>query len=545
MKAANWYDQYIRTFPKDVKTFGLHFLLAEALNDAGELEKAYSAYDTVAYDYPLAQQQTSDRGNDAEAGYSAVLIAQQLIEQSGDNLERKNQWQNTSIDSALRFAKKYAIDKRAVNVLSDASNQLLALGRQPEAIIVATQVAQWQPTPDNKIRQSAWLVVAQSEYDLKNYSGAESAYAQALTVTAINDPQRQSIIDRRAASLYKISEALLAKNDKAGAINQLLSIQRMAPDSEIAATALYDAGNYLMELARWQEAEQVFGSFQQSYGQNALAKTLPAKFVVIYQELGQWDKAANALSIMANSSDDPNVRRQSLLLAADLYEKSGNTPKALQAYEDYIQQHPQPFDEAIEATSKLAKLYGAANNTPQQERWLQQLITQHDRVGSAATQRSTFLAAEASSYFAQQRYQDFKRVPLTLPLKNSLKRKQTALKQALNAYQKVIDYGVARFATQANYYIGNIYVQLSKDLIASERPKGLDALALEQYEVLLEEQAYPFEEKAIALHQSNAARAKDNLYDEWVKKSYAALAELNPGKYRKPEQRQEVIRALY
>jgi len=41
--------------------------------------------------------------------------------------------------------------------------------------------------------------------------------------------------------------------------------------------------------------------------------------------------------------------------------------------------------------------------------------------------------------------------------------------------------------------------------------------------VLLEEQAFPFEEKAIQLHQVNTARAKEGTYDEWVQKSFAAL----------------------
>jgi cellulose synthase operon protein C len=53
--------------------------------------------------------------------------------------------------------------------------------------------------------------------------------------------------------------------------------------------------------------------------------------------------------------------------------------------------------------------------------------------------------------------------------------------------------------------------------------------------VLLEEQAFPFEEKAIKLHELNTARAKEGIYDEWVQKSFTALAQLNPGRYAKVE----------
>jgi Flp pilus assembly protein TadD len=52
---------------------------------------------------------------------------------------------------------------------------------------------------------------------------------------------------------------------------------------------------------------------------------------------------------------------------------------------------------------------------------------------------------------------------------------------------------------------------------------------------LLEEQAFPFEEKAIGIHEKNASRAAGGVYDDWVRKSYAALAELKPGRYARIE----------
>ena len=42
--------------------------------------------------------------------------------------------------------------------------------------------------------------------------------------------------------------------------------------------------------------------------------------------------------------------------------------------------------------------------------------------------------------------------------------------------------------------------QLAKDVLNSERPENLDDIALEEYEILMEEIAYPFEEKAIEIH---------------------------------------------
>jgi hypothetical protein len=89
--------------------------------------------------------------------------------------------------------------------------------------------------------------------------------------------------------------------------------------------------------------------------------------------------------------------------------------------------------------------------------------------------------------------------------------------------------------TQANFMLGDIYASLSEELMASPRPPGLDALELEQYEMLLEEQAYPFEEKAIDIHESNARRSWNGNYDQWVDSSIESLSRLLPARYGKSE----------
>jgi len=61
---------------------------------------------------------------------------------------------------------------------------------------------------------------------------------------------------------------------------------------------------------------------------------------------------------------------------------------------------------------------------------------------------------------------------------------------------------------------------------------------------LLEEQAFPFEEEAIELHEKNAQRTTDGIYDEWVRKSLTALVELLPGRYAKAEIGETFVEAI-
>ncbi|HKZ73999.1 MAG TPA: hypothetical protein VJ011_08040, partial [Steroidobacteraceae bacterium] len=135
----------------------------------------------------------------------------------------------------------------------------------------------------------------------------------------------------------------------------------------------------------------------------------------------------------------------------------------------------------------------------------------------------------------------FRSVKLVAPLKKSLVAKREALETAMDGYKIAAAYGVAEVTTAATYEMAELYRALGKDIMTSERPKKLSGDALEQYDLLLEEQAFPFEEQAIATHEVNAALARDGVYDESVKRSFQALAELKPGRYGKTELMHDVV----
>ena len=116
---------------------------------------------------------------------------------------------------------------------------------------------------------------------------------------------------------------------------------------------------------------------------------------------------------------------------------------------------------------------------------------------------------------------------------------------ALEAYAKAAEYGVAEVTTAATYQLAELYHGLSRALFDSERPPELTQLELAQYDILLEEQAFPFEEEAIQLHEVNAARTVDGIYDEWVADSLVSLAQLMPGRYAKYEKGERVVTTIW
>ncbi|WP_236744235.1 hypothetical protein [Marinobacter similis] len=198
----------------------------------------------------------------------------------------------------------------------------------------------------------------------------------------------------------------------------------------------------------------------------------------------------------------------------------------------------------MEAANRLAELYQAEGDITRRDFWLRQQMAVVDDNPESSDDRMRWLAASASATLAREALERYDAISLTLPLNESMVAKTNALEEAVNAYQKTASYGLSSFSTEAGYQIAHIYGRLGADLMASERPPGLSELELAQYELLLEEQAYPFEDNAIDIHEQNIRRAREGIYDEWVQRSYDALKRLLPGRYNKQEITAGVVNEL-
>ncbi len=103
------------------------------------------------------------------------------------------------------------------------------------------------------------------------------------------------------------------------------------------------------------------------------------------------------------------------------------------------------------------------------------------------------------------------------------------------AFEGLVDYEVAGVTAAATFYIAEIYFEFSAALLDSERPTGLTEAEKVDYELVIEEEAYPFEERAIEVHEENFELLAVGVYNPWVQKSLDKLAIVMPGRYAKNE----------
>ena len=534
-QAVHWYRTFLGSFPDSGEAPQMNFLLAELLFESGDFQSATHEYTHTAYDY-------NEHARAAEAGYAAVLAYARAEEQLTD--ASRSKWHRQAIENALRFATSFPQHPEALAVHTRTAEQLLAI-EEPERAVMVAQGVTSNSAATVEQQRSAWTVQAHAGFDLGDYLQAEHACQQVLSLTPDSTKQNDIIVELLAASIYKQGEYAKAAGDTQTAVAHFTRVRQATPTASIVATAEYDAAAVLLQQQAWAPAAVILERLRHDYPNDPRQAEITRRLAAAYLAAEQPQQAALEFERIGHGPGTAVVRREALWQAAELHAGAKHDARAIEVYQYYVEQFPQPAEPAIEARQRIAEHCRATGDTSAQHHWLTAIINADRQAGSGRTDRTRYLAAQATFQLAESAYQAYLRVPLRLPLKQSLATKKQLMESALRQYEQAAAYQVAVVTTAATCRTAEIYVHMGEALLQSERPSGLSAEALAEYDLLLEEQAYPFEEQAISLHETNVQRMDSGLYDAWIGRSQAALATLVPGRYAKLERSATYVKALH
>ncbi len=525
LDAARWYEELVQTFPDAPTTAEYLFLLGEAYTEAGEPARAVAAYQRVMREFP-------DYPKAHEAGYAAILGLERMVQEAA--ADERELWQRVKIDAQIEFAFVFAGDPRAPEVQADAADALFALAEYEQAVELAGNLLSAWPDLAWNLRRTALSIQGHGQFELGQYPSAEAAY-RALLAGPLTADERPDVEQRLLAAVYKQGEAAERAGDANTAVAHYLRLAEIAPGAELAIQGHYDAVAVIEAAGETARAATLLAAFRDAHPDHALARDAAKRLAAMHEQTGNATAAAREYLTVAADDPDPEVRRLSLYRAAELYLAEQELQAAADGFRDYAERYPEPGDQRLEAAHHLDVLYQQLGEPVRRRHWLQQKIEIHRDMGADASQRATYLAAEASFQLAEEARTAFGAVRLAHPLKESLQRKQRALQAAVTAFEQAAGYRVAEFTTASTFRIATLFTDLSGAILDSDRPDGLSELEQAQYEILLEEQAFPFEERAIALHEINMRRSWDGLWDRWIEQSFTELGRLMPARFQRQE----------
>nr|WP_010131640.1 tetratricopeptide repeat protein [Microbulbifer agarilyticus] len=542
LEAIHWYRRYLASFADKPKAPEINYQLAGLMLENKDFLNAAREYERTAYDYTGH----TVNENASEAGYAAVFAYREHLKNDLGRASNADKiaLQKEIIRSSLTFSETFPQHAKAPQILLGAVDDLYKLKSFPEAIQNGRLLLEKFPAAGQPIKRSAWLLVAHASFDTELYADAEAGYLQALQLTAVDAKDRLDLLENLAGSIYQQGDQARKAEDHLAAAEHFLRIRGAAPTASILATAEYDAAASLIQLQNWGRAAEVLQAFRGNHPQHELQKEVTKKLAVVYQESGQLLLAGAEFERIERESDDEDVRREALSQAASLYSAAKSYDKALAVLNRYVKLFPRPMEPALETRQKIADIYLNSGNQKAYFNTLDDIVRIELRGGNERNDRTRYLGGSAALKLAEPKFDSFAEIDLVAPLERNLNTKRTRMQAATRAFSDLIDYQVADVTAAATFYLGEIYLHFSRSLKDSERPTNLNAMELEEYELALEEQIYPFEERAISVHEKNIDLMAAGIYNSWVAKSIDQLAGLVPARYDRPEEAGRIVRTI-
>lgn len=517
--AANeWYQRYLSQYSSYARKDKVYIAYAELLTMQNMYAEALGYFEKAAYDGDIVL--------DKEAAYATIELTDKLLKVHPEN----TLWLDKHLTYARRSVQLYQTEPRYQQVSMHAVELAYNNKRYAEAIAFANGLtgadADRTRSESNYIKGLAYL---KSENPVE----AEKIFAE-LLLSAKNTIDKARFINSLALAIYQQGKTDLGAKKIDGAIANYARVAKQTGGADIAPDSLYEAITLAVKHEYWNQAVINIELFQQQYPKHRLYQDATRQLSNAYVQLGQGDRAAVVFEKISAQDNDQNVKMAALWQAAELYESKNNSSDAIRAYTSYANTYKTPYPQYLEAMNKLSVLYLKKNQQDSATIWQQKIITADKQtVQSYKTDRTNFIAANATLALAKTQQNKFDKKRLVEPLAQNLRDKKKLMQESISLFGQASSYNIAEITTEATYSIGKIYQVFSTSLLDSERPKNLSGDELEQYNILIEDQAFPFEEKAIEFYEINMARTADGIQSLWIKQSYNELQLLFPSRYQR------------
>lgn len=521
-QAKKWYERYLNHYQAYANKDKIYSLYAELLHTNKQAEDAIQYFELAAFDGDLIL--------DKKSAYAAIAVLNEAI-QANTSAKQQQIWVQKYIHYAQQYIELYPQDEQSEPIAMRGA-ELAFNGKNYEATInIANKLTH---TASDASRNYTNNLKARAYLELQQYADAESVYLELLEAKNINKKERNTLSNSLALSIYRQAENAQKENQPDLALNHFTRIADVSPNSDLAADGLYDAIAMTMQSERWTDSISLINRFNTLYPNNKRKADVTQKLSVAYLNSGDQGRAAKEFQRISQFSDNIEVKRAALWKAAELYDNKNNLTDAVIAYRDYAHTYKTPYPANMEAMYRLTELYKKMGDTQKQEFWQTRISSIDEKTTQRnKTDRTNFIASKTILELAQSKQNQFNKVQLKEPLAVNLGKKKTAMQAAVKLFGQASTYGIAEITTEATHSIGQIYLDFSKSLLTSEKPKNLGEEELIQYTILLEDQAFPFEEKAIEFYEANLTRTKDGTTNIWLDASFVQLKELFPVRYQR------------
>ncbi len=509
MQAVEGYRLFLASYP-DAKEFReISTLAAEALFDAGEFRDA-------AVEYEKAAQLYTEKQERGKAAYSAILCHELFFYKTAADRTTEREG---AVKTAGGLIEAFGRDLSASGDLDKARLKVADMYGSVGSYALARDAL--SELLHGKEGAAAHKKTAEFYIAEGNLKAAEDVYEKLLSKADDSDTREKLLNVRFRAAQEEAKagrlESAAAKFDEAFGTN---------PASEVAEVALTQAGRLLLKAGNMDGFDSVVKRLVRTY---TSSKAAPAFLIEMARTLEPVEpvRAATIYETASPIIQNPPDSAAVLFAAALLYEKAGEHAREEGALNRYMK-HPGMAEANL--TEALYRLGSAQIRSGRQKDGLSTLARLIELKGD---EKGPY-AAKAKLLVLKENLDGYLSMKLTQPFEETMRKKSDMLDTLLKEYSALIGYKLPELLPEIFFPVGLALENFRDSILQSERPDDLDKEELEEYNFLLEERAFMYDDKAAQAY-GNCFRAgvKTASEGEWAGKCLERLSALKPAIYKR------------
>jgi tetratricopeptide (TPR) repeat protein len=518
-KTIALYRKMLEYFPEGEKAYETRFLFAECLFEAGRFQEAAAQYEQVA------AVDTFSRYLEKAASKRIQCLEALRAEGTIDA--------DTLLAAYEDFLRMDPESDKAVPIRFKQGEILFNDRRYGPSAAIFREIIETHPKHKDVLR--AWILELEALFEGGQFEALEQRARDLLEQPfALTEAERSRTEHLIRFSQFQRAHADQESGEYLDAAKGFETLVAEAPKIEIAPDALFNAAICYEKAGETSKAAACYEQIVLHYPSSKhFADALLAP-LAHYEKTEQWDRLLVHLDKLYQRDPQSPLAQETCYKLGKRFYKNENYGKAREVFSLYVAHYPADTSRKLEIAYLEGRMSEAEGNKQAAMQAYERFLTIYEKEGASNPSLSVDPLHLATAHFRtlDPVYQQYMSVRLTEPLKKNLAQKQSLLDRVVSGYMETVKSGAGEFALASAFRVGEAYREFGQSLLDSERPKGLSGEEKSLYEEMLNEQAAPYREKALAAYETTLKRAEEKaVFNEWVLETYSRLSSLDPDRY--------------
>ena len=356
--------------------------------------------------------------------------------------------------------------------------------------------------------------------------GAEPLYASLVKVEGGKENR-----EKLAAVRYKIAEEMLDVGNNEEASIKYNEAYDTYKKSKVAESSLVMLARIEMDAGETDDFKAFRTAVTRIVKHNGLSKA-PVALLVEAGRMVEDTEAAIAAGLYSYAATLVRGSKESFKLSyasALLYEKAEMAVEQEKALRMALRSKGIGLSLRQELTYRLGHLQMALGRTANARKTLKPLTN--------SKTMDDMYEIKARLLLLATRLEDYKEVRLTHPFEKTLKKKTRLIERLVRDYTRIASKAstvAPEVLPQVFYSMGSAFENFRDSILSSDMPRDLTKDEKIEYQFLLEEMAYPYDDRSVEAYEKTLKSALvQTLYDRWLFMGVDRLAYLRPAIYKR------------